>query len=178
MTITPTDIPDVLLLTPDIFPDERGAFFESYNQEKIQGLGILDSFIQDNISINKKGVLRGLHFQTGEFAQSKLVSVISGEVFDVAVDARPNSPTYGKWVSATLSDQNHQMLYIPKGFAHGFYALKDSIFLYKVAGAYYKKESASGILWNDPTLSIHWPLVDAAPPILSTQDQALPKFGV
>jgi dTDP-4-dehydrorhamnose 3,5-epimerase len=178
MTCIPTTIPEVLLITPDVFPDARGAFFESFNQAKMQALGIQDSFIQDNVSINTKGVLRGLHFQTGDFAQSKLVTVICGEVFDVAVDCRKDSPTYGKWVSAILSEENHQMLYIPKGFAHGFYALKDTRFLYKVGGSYYNKEASSGVLWNDPQLSINWPLVDAAPPVLSPQDQGLPPFGV
>lgn len=178
MYTTPTAIPDVLLLTPDIFPDDRGSFFESYNQEKFRALGIGDAFIQDNISISKAMVLRGLHYQAEPHMQGKLVSVLRGEVLDVAVDIRLGSPTYGKWVSAVLSEENHQMLYIPSGFAHGFFVRRDAIFSYKVSGAYYVKEAATGIIWNDPTLAIDWGFESSVTPILSAQDQALPLFGV
>lgn len=177
MHATPTAIPDVLVVTPDLFPDERGMFFESFNQDKIKGLGIQDTFIQDNVSISKKGVLRGLHFQTGEYAQGKLVSVIAGEVFDVAVDIRPSSVTYGKWVGVTLSGENHTMLYIPRGFAHGFVVISEEArFFYKVSGSYYVRDASSGIIWNDPTLAIDWPLSGTVP-ILSPQDASLPPFS-
>jgi dTDP-4-dehydrorhamnose 3,5-epimerase len=174
MLAIPTDIPDVKIIEPSIFPDDRGRFFESYNQEKFSTLGITDIFLQDNVSISKKGVLRGLHFQNSPYAQAKLVSVLHGEVFDVAVDIRPESATYKKWVGATLSGENHRMLYIPQGFAHGFYVLsQEARFTYKCSG-YYNKEASSGIIWNDPTLAISWPIPAGESPILSAQDAALP----
>ncbi len=175
MNVTPTKIPDVLLISPDVFTDERGSFFESYNQAKFEQLGIHDSFIQDNLSTSKQGVLRGLHFQKDPYAQAKLVSVVAGEVFDVAVDLRPQSPTYGNWIGETLSEENHQMLYIPAGFAHGFYVLSgEAKFSYKIAGGVYNKESSTGIMWNDPTIAVEWPLLPNSTPILSVQDAALP----
>lgn len=175
MNVRPTKIPDVLSITPDVFTDERGSFFESYNQAKFEQLGVHDIFIQDNLSTSKQGVLRGLHFQKDPYAQVKLVSVVAGEVFDVAVDLRPQSPTYGKWIGETLSETNHQMLYIPAGFAHGFYVISsEAKFSYKIAGGVYNKESSTGIMWNDPTLAVEWPLLPNTTPILSAQDAALP----
>ncbi len=175
MKIIPTTLADVKLIEPDIFPDDRGHFFESYNQEKFIASGISDTFIQDNVSLSKKGVLRGLHFQSEPHAQAKLVGVIAGEVFDVAVDMRPESPTYKQWVGVTLSSENHQMLYIPKGFAHGFYVLSDEArFFYKCSG-YYNKEASSGLIWNDPTIGVQWPVPSGENPILSEQDSRLPS---
>ena len=176
MNVTPTALPDVLLIALDIYPDDRGAFFESYNREKMAKLGVHDDFIQDSTSISKRNVLRGLHYQRDPYFQGKLVSVVRGEVFDVAVDVRSGSASYGKWTGVVLSEENHQMLYIPKGFAHGFYVRRDAVFCYKLSGAYYVKESATGIIWNDPTLAIDWGIPDGVSPIRSAQDQALPSF--
>lgn len=173
----PTTLPDVFLIQPDIFPDERGLFFESYNKINFESLGIKDDFVQDSVSFSKKNVLRGLHFQKDPYAQAKLVSVIKGEVFDVAVDIRKSSANYGKWFGTKLSESDHTMMYIPAGFAHGFLSLSDeTVFMYKISGSVYNKESASGIAWNDPTLKIEWPLPAGKTPILSAQDLALPKF--
>lgn len=175
MTTTPTTIPDVLLIQPEVFSDERGAFFESYNQEKFAQAGITDTFIQDNVSTSKQGVLRGLHFQSAPYSQGKLVSVAVGEVFDVAVDIRKGSPTYGKWFGAILSAQNHTMLFVPAGLAHGFYVLSEiAQFTYKISGSLYNKEASTGIIWNDPTIAVDWPLLPGTTPILSAQDSALP----
>ncbi len=170
-----TSLPDVFEILPDIFPDERGIFFESYSKKKLNELGITCDFVQDNVSISKKGVLRGLHFQTDAFAQDKLVSVLSGKVFDVAVDIRANSPTYGKWTSVILEAQKHNMFFIPKGFAHGFYVLSEEVkFFYKCSN-YYNKEASSGIRYDDPQIGIEWPL--EGEPLLSPQDAALPTFS-
>lgn len=177
MTTKPTQIPDVIHLFPDVYPDERGEFLESYNKQTLVGFGITADFIQDNVSVNKKGALRGLHYQKDPFAQGKLVSVISGTVFDVAVDIRKGSPTYGKWASALLTDREHNMLFIPPGFAHGFYVLSEEArFFYKVSGNYYNKAANAGILWNDPALGIDWPLTSPQP-IMSVQDRALPPLA-
>lgn len=176
MTATPTAIPDVLEILPDLRPDARGLFLEKYNKKAMAEVGIMDEFDQDNLSISKQWALRGVHFQKAPHAQTKLVSVIQGKVFDVAVDLRPESPTYGKWVGAILDDVRHNMLYIPKGFGHGFLVLSPSAtFFYKCAGLY-NKEASSGIRYDDPTLAISWPL-EGNPPVLSTADQALPSFS-
>lgn len=172
-----TTLPGVFLFKPEVFPDDRGAFFESYNRQVLEELGIKDEFIQDSVSVSKKNVLRGLHYQKEPFAQAKLVSVMAGEVYDVAVDIRPGSPTYGKWFGVRLSGEDHTMMYIPKGFAHGFYVLSDEArFFYKLAGSFYNKEASSGIVWNDPSLGIQWPLASKEP-LLSAQDRNLPKFN-
>jgi dTDP-4-dehydrorhamnose 3,5-epimerase len=162
------------MIEPAIFEDERGLFFESFNKRKFQELGLPYKFEQDNQSFSTKGVLRGLHFQTGEFAQGKLVRVISGRVLDVAVDIRIDSPTFGKWEFFDLNGVDNKMVYIPEGFAHGFLALEDSVFSYKCTKGYYKA-SESGILWNDPTLGIKWPSTDY---IISEKDQELPVFSL
>jgi dTDP-4-dehydrorhamnose 3,5-epimerase len=175
MICEPTSLPDVLHLIPDSFPDDRGTFLENYNQQTYEKFGIVDHFVQDNISISKKNVLRGLHFQKSPYEQAKLVSVVSGSVFDVAVDIRPESPTFGKWVGVTLTDSQHNMLYIPKGFAHGFYVLSDEArFSYKCSN-FYNKDASTGIRYDDPTLHIEWPL-EGKTPILSEQDLSLPSF--
>ena len=151
-----TKIADLVLIKPDVFPDDRGYFFESYQKEKFKELGITADFLQDNESMSMKGVLRGLHLQVPPFAQGKLVRVVRGSVLDVAVDLRKNSATYGQWESVELSEANKLMLMIPEGFAHGFLVLEDyTIFQYKCTN-YYNRESERGIIWNDPDLNIDW----------------------
>ena len=158
MKVTPLDIPDVLLIEPNIFEDERGFFFESFNLNEFREVTSLDvTFVQDNHSKSLKGVLRGLHYQIPPYEQGKLVRVIQGEVFDVAVDIRKNSPTFGQYVSQILSYENKKQMWIPQGFAHGFLTLSDtSEFLYKTTN-FYKPESERCILWNDKILNIDWP---------------------
>ena len=169
MKITPLAIPDVLLIEPRVFGDERGFFYESFNQQRFNEVTGLDlQFVQDNHSKSAKNVLRGLHYQLPPKAQGKLVRVVAGEVFDVAVDIRKNSPTFGRWVGEILSADNKRQLWIPPGLAHGFLVLSESAeFLYKTTD-YYAPEFERGILWNDPDLAIEWP-IDGAP-LLSGKD--------
>ena len=157
MKVTPLEIPDVLLIEPNVFYDQRGFFFESFNQKKFEEVvGQKINFVQDNHSKSVKGVLRGLHYQIPPKAQDKLIRVIQGEVYDVAVDLRQSSPMFGKWVAEILSADNKKQLWIPKGFAHGFVTLSDSAeFLYKTTD-FYSKEHEKCILWNDTTLDIDW----------------------
>lgn len=157
-----TDIPDVVLIEPTVFTDERGWFMESFNEQRFHealtklGLPIPRPFVQDNHSCSRKGVLRGLHYQVNPHAQGKLVRVTKGAAFDVAVDIRKDSETFGKWVGAELTSENKHMLWIPEGFAHGFVALEDDThFLYKTTD-YYNKESERSIVWNDSDLAIDW----------------------
>jgi dTDP-4-dehydrorhamnose 3,5-epimerase len=170
MQVTPLDIPDVLLLEPKIFGDERGFFYESYNEKAFKAATGLDlTFVQDNHSKSAGGVLRGLHYQRPPKAQGKLVRVIAGEVFDVAVDIRRNSPTFACWVGAHLSAANKRQMWIPPGFAHGFLTLGEGAeFLYKTTD-YYSPEHERCIAWNDPVIGVTWP-VDT-PPVLSGKDQ-------
>ena len=170
MNVTPTAIPDVLLLTPKVFGDSRGFFFESFNERAFEAaIGGPAHFVQDNHSRSGRGVLRGLHYQV-EQPQGKLVRVVAGAVFDVAVDIRPGSQTFGCWVAAELTADNHHQLWIPPGLAHGFLVLSDSAeFLYKTT-AYYAPAHERCILWNDPVLDIRWPL--EGQPILSAKDAA------
>ena len=164
-------IPDVILIEPKIYTDTRGYFTETYKRSEFIENGINENFVQDNWSHSMKGTLRGLHFQKQPKAQAKLVMVLKGEVFDVAVDIRKGSSTYGKWVGLNLSGKKAQMLYIPAGFAHGFCVLSDEAdFVYKVSDEY-SPELDSGILWNDPDIDIDWPITD---PLLSAKDMALP----
>lgn len=170
MQIIETTIPDVKIIEPKVFGDERGFFFESFNlklfREKAQ---IHDDFVQDNHSRSPQHVLRGLHYQIRQ-PQGKLVRVVSGEVYDVAVDIRKKSPTFGQWVGVILSAENKRMLWVPKGFAHGFVVLsKEADFLYKTSD-FYDPSSERSILWNDPDLGIQWPL-NGKSPILSAKDQ-------
>lgn len=171
MNVIRTEIPDVLILEPKVFGDERGFFFESYNENAFrQAAGLTVNFVQDNHSRSQKGVLRGLHYQLPPATQGKLVRCVVGEVFDVAVDIRKSSPTFGNWVGCRLSAENKRQLWIPGGFAHGFLVLSESAeFLYKTTD-YYAPEQERCILWNDPALGILWPLSDA--PVLSAKDQA------
>ncbi|GAB7527802.1 dTDP-4-dehydrorhamnose 3,5-epimerase [Pseudomonas sp. 3A(2025)] len=170
MQATPLAIPEVVLFTPKVFGDERGFFYESFNARVFKNAtGLEPEFVQDNHSRSVKGVLRGLHYQLDPHAQGKLVRVVQGEVFDVAVDIRRSSPTFGKWVGAVLSAQNNNQLWIPPGFAHGFITLSDTAeFLYKTTD-FYSTQSERCIAWNDPEIGIEWPL-DCAPQ-LSGKDQ-------
>ena len=169
MQVVQTAIPDVLILEPKVFGDDRGFFFESFNQQTFQNLtGIKANFVQDNHSKSAANVLRGLHYQI-EQAQGKLVRVTSGEVFDVAVDIRRQSATFGKWVGALLSAENKRQMWIPPGFAHGFVVLKDKTeFLYKTTD-YYAPQYERCIRWDDPAIGIEWPV--SQKPILSVKDQ-------
>ena len=167
MNARPTKIPDVLILEPRVFEDSRGYFFESFNSRELAALGIDRPFVQDNQSRSTRGVLRGLHYQIQQ-AQGKLVRVVRGEVFDVAVDIRKSSPTFGQWVGVRLSEQNKQMFWIPPGFAHGFLVLSESAdFLYKTTD-FYSPAHERTIRWNDPQLAIEWPL--EVEPIVSAKD--------
>ncbi len=166
-------ISGLCVITPRVFDDPRGYFFESYSKKSFVEAGITGDFVQSNQSLSQKGVLRGLHFQAPPHAQSKLVRVIQGSVLDVAVDVRKNSPTYGQHFSIVLSAENKKMFYVPVGFAHGFLTLEDNtIFSYK-CGNYYNKASEQGILWNDTTLNIDWGIND---PILSEKDMENSSF--
>lgn len=169
MNIIKTAIPEVLIIEPKVFGDERGFFYESFNQRQFeQAIGHSVSFVQDNHSRSSQGVLRGLHYQLAPYAQGKLVRVVQGEVFDVAVDLRQSSPTFGHWVGVELSAENKRQIWMPEGFAHGFLTLSESAeFLYKTTN-YYAPEHERCIAWNDATLAIDWPLNEA--PGLSGKD--------
>lgn len=168
MNVIRTEIPDVLIIEPKLFHDERGTLFESYNRRAFaQATGIDPTFVQDNRSLSKKNVLRGLHYQVAN-PQGKLVQVLQGEIFDVAVDVRRSSPTFGKWVGFTLSQTNRRIAWIPPGFAHGLLALTDNVdVLYKLTD-FWSREHERAILWNDPQIGVTWPLKGA--PILSPKD--------
>jgi dTDP-4-dehydrorhamnose 3,5-epimerase len=169
MRVTPTELADVLLIEPRVFGDGRGYFFESYNQRALAERGLEAEFVQDNHSLSARGVLRGLHYQI-EHAQGKLVRVTAGEVFDVAVDLRRSSASFGRWVGVTLSAENRRMLWIPPGFAHGFLVVSESAeFLYKTTDYWYP-EFERCLLWNDSALDIAWPLAIA--PTLAAKDAA------
>ena len=173
MEIIKTEIEGLLLVKPDVYYDERGYFFENYNEKRFREAGITDVFVQDNQSFSKKAVIRGLHFQCPPYAQSKLVRVIKGRVLDVAVDIRKGSPTYGKHHAVELSDDNLMQFYIPTGFAHGFVALEDdTIFAYK-CGEFYNKASEASILFNDPDLNIDW---KTDPSVISEKDLVGVRF--
>lgn len=169
MKVTATDIPDVKLLEPNIFGDERGFFMETFREEWFRQHVADVQFVQDNHSKSAKGILRGLHYQLKQ-PQGKLVRVVSGEVFDVAVDMRRTSPTFGKWVGFFLSGENKRQLWVPPGFAHGFYVTTDSAeFVYKCT-AYYSPGDEYSLLWNDPDVAISWPISGSSSPILSKKD--------
>jgi dTDP-4-dehydrorhamnose 3,5-epimerase len=172
MQIRETSIAGLVEIFPRVFEDDRGFFFESYNEELFKKLGLPTNFVQDNQSFSIKGVVRGLHFQNAPFAQGKLVRVISGRVLDVAVDIRPDSPTFGKHEVFELRSDTNNTAYVPEGFAHGFVALEDSVFSYKCTNVY-NKGAESGILWNDPDLGIDWGIEN---PIVSEKDLILPTL--
>ena len=175
MNVIKTDIPDVLIFEPKVFGDDRGFFFESFSQKVFEeAVGRKVEFVQDNHSKSCKGVLRGLHYQLEPYAQGKLVRCVAGEVFDVAVDIRKSSPTFGKWVGVNLSAENKRQLWIPEGFAHGFVVLSDNAeFVYKTTN-YYNPCSDAGLIWNDEKLNISWPNMEAF--VLSDKDMNLPTF--
>ncbi len=167
-----TALPGVVLLEPQVFTDVRGFLLETWHQARYHQLGLPTTFVQDNLSGSCRGTLRGLHFQHPH-AQGKLVYVVQGEVFDVAVDIRVGSPTFGRWVGVVLSDRNHRQLYIAEGFAHGFCVTSESaLFAYKCT-AFYNPQSEGGVLWNDPDLGIDWPV---RTPLLSEKDKAYPPL--
>ena len=171
MNIQPTALPEVLLIEPKLYCDERGYFFELYHDRKYEEIGLPSRFVQDNYSRSRQGTLRGLHYQIRQ-PQGKLVQVTVGEVFDVAVDLRRFSPTFGKWIGVILSAENRHQLWIPPGFGHGFYVLSDwAEVLYKLTD-YYAPEWDRTLLWSDPDLGIQWPLLEGAAPLLSAKDAA------
>ncbi|WP_394746699.1 dTDP-4-dehydrorhamnose 3,5-epimerase [Spongiimicrobium salis] len=176
MEIKKTRIAGCYTITPAVYADERGHFFESFNQQRFEDrIGQSTHFVQDNQSFSTKGVLRGLHFQKGKFAQAKLVRVLQGEVLDVAVDLRSESPTYGNVFSTTLSHENHTQLFIPRGCAHGFITLSETaVFAYKCDN-YYEKDAEGGLLYNDPFFSIDWQIPEDEL-IISEKDKILPTF--
>ena len=173
MEFKKTKIEGLVIIEPKVFSDERGYFYESYNKENFKNNGLDLQFVQDNQSLSQQGVLRGLHFQAPPFEQGKLVRVIQGSVLDVAVDIRPNSPTYGQYESVLLSGQNKTLFWIPPGFAHGFVTLENNtIFCYKCTGPY-SKASEGALLWNDPQLNINWGIDQ---PLVSEKDQEANTF--
>jgi dTDP-4-dehydrorhamnose 3,5-epimerase len=184
MNTKETKLKGVFVLEPDVFSDERGFFLETWNRSRYENLGIQGTFVQDNVSFSKKGILRGLHFQYPQ-PQGKLVQVLSGQVVDVAVDIRVGSPTFGRWISEELSGENHKQMYIPPGFAHGYCVTSETaVFSYKCTD-FYNPETERGIIWNDPDLKIDWPIAE---PVLSPRDMGysklkdlppehLPRFG-
>jgi dTDP-4-dehydrorhamnose 3,5-epimerase len=169
MKIIQTEIPEVLILEPRTFSDARGYFFEAYNERSFVSAGISDRFVQDNQSHSQKGVLRGLHFQVDQ-EQGKLIRVITGEIFDVAVDLRRGSPNLGKWIGIRLSAASHHMVWIPKGFAHGFYTLSEHADVHYKVTDFYAPQHERTLLWNDPEIAVKWPL--QGEPVLSEKDRA------
>ena len=177
MTITRLEIPDVLLISPTVFGDARGYFLESFRADKLAEFGVTAQFVQDNMSSSTRNVVRGLHYQKDPYAQGKLVRVIEGEVFDVAVDIRADSPWYGRWVGRLLSAENKESMYVPPGFAHGFCVVSETAqFHYKCTG-YYAPEYERSVLWRDAALGIDWP-VSADEAILSEKDATAPVLAV
>jgi len=166
-------IPKVILVEAKSFPDDRGFFLESFKESIFIENGINTKFVQDNYSHSIKGVLRGLHYQKNPNAQAKLVTVLRGEIFDVVVDIRKDSPTYGKWISEILSEQNHKLLYIPEGFAHGYCVLSEEADIFYKVNQEYSPENDGGFIWNDPEIAIKWPIDK---PIISDKDLKLPLF--
>ena len=177
MQATQTAIPEVVILEPRVFGDERGFFFESFNEKDFKELiGFAPKFVQDNHSRSSKGVLRGLHYQIKQ-SQGKLVRVVEGEVFDVAVDLRKSSPTFGRWVGVHLSSKNKRQLWVPEGFGHGFLVLSDvAEFLYKTTD-YYSPDNERSIRWDDPDISIDWPITKGKEPTLSEKDEKAECFS-
>jgi dTDP-4-dehydrorhamnose 3,5-epimerase len=168
-----TSIPDLWVIEPDVFGDHRGYFKETYNEAAFKALGLEVRFLQDNLSFSRRGILRGLHFQRDPFAQGKLVSVVEGEVLDVAVDIRLGSPTYGKHIAVLLSGENHKMFYVPPGFAHGFQVLSETCYFSYKCTQVYDRASEGGLMWNDPSLGIEWPDNN---PTVSEKDRYYPDF--
>ncbi len=175
MEFVRTDIPEVILIRPKVFGDTRGYFLETWQKTRFAEAGVGVDFVQDNHSHSARGVLRGLHYQIRQ-PQGKLVRVVTGSVFDVAVDVRRSSPTFGRWVGYELSAQNHQMLWVPPGFAHGYLVLSESAdFLYRCTD-FYAPQSERAIRWDDADLGVRWPLPGGTAPVLSGKDSAAPRF--
>ncbi len=173
MNILTTELSGLMIIEPTVFGDNRGYFFESFNADIFKSAGLETGFVQDNESKSSRGVLRGLHFQEPPFEQGKLVRVVRGAVMDVSVDIRKNSPTFGKWLSFKLTEQNKKMLWIPPGFAHGFVTLEEeTVFIYKCTNVY-NKGSENSISWNDPDLNIDWGIEN---PVISEKDKKAPSF--
>jgi len=176
MNVIKTPIEGLLIIEPKIWPDDRGYFYESYNKQRFTDAGIAVEFVQDNQSSSQKGTLRGLHGQANPYAQGKLVRVLKGKVWDVAVDIRKGSPTYGQHFGMELTGDSHQQLWIPAGFLHGFLTLEDdTIFVYKITN-FYNKESEIGVMWNDPDLALPWP-IEGIDILLSSKDMVHPTFA-
>ena len=175
MPFIPTNLKEVIIFCPDIYEDERGYFFESYNEKLFAANGITAKFVQDNQSFSKYGVLRGLHYQHEPFAQAKLVRVISGAIFDAAVDIRKNSPDYGKWTGEILSADNKKQMFIPHGFAHGFVVLSDCAEVIYKCDNFYSPAHNAGIIYNDKTIGINWP-IDLKDVMLSAKDGKNPTL--
>lgn len=172
MRVTPTSIPDVLVIEPDVHEDERGFFMETYQEKRYGNMSIETKFVQDNLVYSRKGVLRGLHYQHPH-SQAKLIQVMIGKIFDVAVDIRKESPTFSKWVGAILSESNQKQLFIPTGFAHGYCVLSEAALVIYKCSSVYSPENEKGILWNDKSVRINWPVQN---PIISPKDLNLPSF--
>jgi dTDP-4-dehydrorhamnose 3,5-epimerase len=170
LKIIDTGLPGVKMIVPDVFSDERGYFMETHHQIKYAQEGLEAVFVQDNLSFSHQGVVRGLHYQLPH-EQAKLIQVIKGEIFDVAIDIRKKSPTHGRWTGLTLSDENKRQIYIPEGFAHGFFVVSETALVMYKCTAYYSPQSEKGIVWNDPDLNIEWSVNN---PIVSEKDRRLP----
>jgi dTDP-4-dehydrorhamnose 3,5-epimerase len=176
MPFLPTGIPDLQIFEPKVWEDERGYFFEAFNEQIFAEAGITSPFVQDNQARSTYGVLRGLHYQVPPFAQAKLVRVLEGEVLDVALDLRPDSPTYGQHFSVLLSAKNKKQLYVPRGFAHGYLVLSETAEFFYKCDNFYAKSHEGGVIYNDPQLNIDWK-IDLEKVILSEKDRILPAFG-
>lgn len=172
-TFHPMNMQGLFLITPKVYSDERGFFMETYKKSEFLNAGITQEFLQDNHSRSHRGVLRGLHYQSGDYAQGKLVRFVKGQIFDVAVDIRKESPTFGHWYGIILSEDNFYMLYIPEGFAHGFYTISEEAETVYKTTSEYKTEADKGIIWNDPDINIFWPSFN---PKLSPKDMKHPKL--
>ena len=172
MDVQTTPLPDVLVIEPEVFTDRRGSLFEAYHEARYAEAGIAGPFVQDNVSRSRRGVLRGRHFEV-RGRQGKLVSVVNGEVFDVAVDLRRDSPTFAQWFGTRLSGDNHRQIYVPPGCAHGFCVLSEVADMLYKSTTPFAPEYERGVVWNDPTIAIEWPLAD---PVLSERDAALPSL--
>ena len=173
-TFHPAGLPGLVIIQPRVFPDDRGFFLESYKESEFRQAGIDARFVQDNHSSSVRGVLRGMHYQLPPHAQGKLVGVLEGRVWDVAVDIRPDSPTFRRWLGIELSAADHRMFYLPPGFAHGFVTLTDRAHFYYKCTAEYRKENEAGIRWDDPTIGIEWPISEVN---VSERDRGLPLFS-
>jgi dTDP-4-dehydrorhamnose 3,5-epimerase len=176
MPFITTDIADLVIFEPAVYKDERGYFFESYNEQTFRKEGIANRFVQDNQSFSRYGVIRGLHYQLDPYAQAKLIRVLQGRILDIAVDIRRNSPTYGKYVSVELSDDNRRQLLVPRGFAHGFSVLSETAVVSYKCDAFYHKDSEGGLRYDDPQLNIDWQ-IPAGKAVVSSKDLELPLFA-